>query len=199
MTLTDMLMNLLFKTVLFLIIPFIWWFKNARKQSSFFEYVGIKKTVSVNKNHFRLTVSLTLIFILFVPTLYYIFYPDIFSSSGERMSFWLLAYVLIIRPVYSTGFLEEVGFRGFLGKRLIGRFGFAIGNSLQALIFGVAHINLSMSFSSVVFVIAVTGGLGWIFGYITEKQAGGSINYAWALHAFANFPLFQFVLFRGAS
>ena len=38
-----------------------------------------------------------------------------------------------------TGLSEEILFRGFLGKRLIAKFGFAVGNVVQGLLFGTLH------------------------------------------------------------
>ena len=44
--------------------------------------------------------------------------------------------------IFQTGLSEEILFRGFLAKRLISRFGFATGNLLQGLVFGILHLSL---------------------------------------------------------
>ncbi|MCL2851623.1 MAG: CPBP family intramembrane metalloprotease [Defluviitaleaceae bacterium] len=94
--------------------------------------------------------------------------------------------------------MEEVGFRGFLGKRLIAKFGFAAGNAVQAAMFGLSHnvigVYLSYGLIQAAGVFMITGIFGWIAGYITEKKAGGSIVPAWILHAIANIPVFTFLL-----
>ena len=48
-------------------------------------------------------------------------------------------FPVMIFAFLQTGLSEEILFRGFLNKRLSNRFGFAIGNTLQAILFGLVH------------------------------------------------------------
>ena len=88
-----------------------------------------------------------------------------------------------------TGLSEEILFRGFLGKRLIHKFGFITGNITQALLFGLLHG--VMFFSAVglavaVFITMFSGFIGWGMGYINEKHANGSILPSWLIHGVGN-------------
>ena len=180
------------KTILLLGVPLVWWFAATKGNVSFFEYVGLKK-VRVTHELFATTIILTIVFVkIIMPSLYYRLIPELFaqSSSLDSPGIWVLAYVILVHPIFLTGFLEEVAFRGFLGKRLIAKFGFAVGNTMQAAIFGLGHNVPGLSLTSAVSLVIITGTFGWIAGYITEKQAGGSITPAWILHAFANSPFF---------
>ena len=95
----------------------------------------------------------------------------------------------LLFAIVQTSLAEEIFFRGFLGKRIIARRGFAIGNAAQAIVFGILHVALFASFADPVRLLLVgilTGSSGWIAGWINEKSAGGSILPGWALHASAN-------------
>lgn len=114
-----------------------------------------------------------------------------FSLDGVTVPlflFYLLLYGL------RSGLVEEILFRGFLSKRLIGWLGFQRGNLLQAAIFGLLHYSLMTTGSPLspadrLLRVANAALLGYVFGYITEKQAEGSILPAAFAHAAFNiFP-----------
>jgi len=195
----SILVNILVKSLALLGIPLVWWYITARKDSRFPQWVGITEVIKTNQRKFVISVILAIVYVLLMPTFYAIVHPDAFQSNeSPGFSGIMFIYPLIIHPVFETGFLEEVGFRGFVGKRLIRKFGFGAGNTLQAVIFGLAH-NLIAAYRSsgliaAVGVFLITGVFGWIAGYVTEKQAGGSIIPVWILHACANTGLFHFKL-----
>jgi membrane protease YdiL (CAAX protease family) len=89
---------------------------------------------------------------------------------------------------------EEILFRGFIGKRLIDRFGFQIGNTTQTVLFGPVHGILlksapagqGITTAGVVSVVVLTGRAGYLLGYLTEKPANGSIIPAWIAHGLVN-------------
>lgn len=96
---------------------------------------------------------------------------------------------VILHAVIQTGLSEEIFFRGFLSKRLIARFGFAVGNAVQAVLFGIVHVALfasSVSPLPLVLIAVVTAASGWIMGWINEECASGSILPSWMLHSAAN-------------
>lgn len=141
-------------------------------------------------------------YVLLMPTLNYHFIQFegmLAYENPNNLGFLIIIYSFIVHLVFLTGFLEEVGFRGFLGKRLISKFGFIVGNTLQAVVFGFGHNIIGLYISGRIEVATevfmITGGFGWIAGYLTEKQVGGSIYPAWILHTMANRPIFNFVFF----
>lgn len=98
---------------------------------------------------------------------------------------------LAIAALVKTSFSEELLFRGLIGKRLIAWLGFGAGNSVQAVLFGAVHLLLLLvpaaTNAVVVFIVAVTGALGWVNGWLNERLGSGSILPGWAAHATANF------------
>ncbi|MCL2558008.1 MAG: CPBP family glutamic-type intramembrane protease, partial [Treponema sp.] len=78
----------------------------------------------------------------------------------------------------------------FLGKRLVNKFGFALGNIGQAIIFGLAHGALFTAAGAELLlaaIITLSSGLkGWICGYINEKLAKGSIVPSYLIHGAGN-------------
>jgi len=197
------LINTSIKILLTLGIPFIWWYKTARKKDSFLSWVGLKK---VKKNqYFIVSIILAVIFLLIRPTLYVLVYPEASASSEslDRIGFLMILYTFLVHPIFLTGLLEEVGFRGFLGKRLIGKLGFVVGNIIQAAVFGFCHnifkLYLTYGLTTAIGVFILNGGFGWIAGYITEKQAGGSVVPAWILHAIANMPIAGITFFISSN
>lgn|GEM_PF-6247348 len=66
-------------------------------------------------------------YVLLMPTMYNLVFPELF-------------YIQAMTEEVTVRIFIYVGFRGFLGKRLIARFGFAVGNTIQAVVFGLLHI-----------------------------------------------------------
>ena len=57
-----------------------------------------------------------------------------FAGQGASAVPAILSYAVV-----RTSLSEELLFRGFLLKRLVGKFGFTIGNITQSLLFGLIH------------------------------------------------------------
>jgi membrane protease YdiL (CAAX protease family) len=108
---------------------------------------------------------------------------------------WGLASVFVTAFV-QNGLSEELLFRGFIGKRLIAKFGFSVGNAIQAAAFGLLHgalmlakpslIATPLGAATVVLVVFGTGMAGFLLGHLAEKNAGGSIVPSVALHGLVN-------------
>ena len=84
---------------------------------------------------------------------------------------------------------EEVFFRGLLGRTLIRVWGFTVGNGVQALAFGLLHglmFGPMLGWGVAVGLTLFAGAMGWLFGYLNERLAGGSILPSWGLHALSN-------------
>lgn len=107
-----------------------------------------------------------------------------FVGSGIYGAIAVLFYAFI-----QTGLSEEILFRGFLGKKLSEKFGFGVGNTVQAVVFGLVHVILLSSAFTLVPLIgvgALTAVSGWIMGWVNEEAAGGSILPSWMMHSLAN-------------
>jgi len=78
----------------------------------------------------------------------------------------------------------------FVGKRLINLIGFAYGNLIQAVLFGLIHgvllVLVCGELAGVVAVVLLTGVMGYLVGYINEKKGNGSIVPGWVAHSLAN-------------
>ncbi len=109
------------------------------------------------------------------------------AMSGVSAS---VVIALVIAAVFKTALSEELLFRGLIGKRLIAAAGFQLGNLVQAVLFGLAHLLLLLVPAASVGLVAVmvlfTGTLGWINGWLNERLGDGSILPGWAGHAVAN-------------
>jgi membrane protease YdiL (CAAX protease family) len=97
---------------------------------------------------------------------------------------------LIATALIKTSLAEELLFRGIIGKQLIGWLGFSVGNTIQAALFGAAHLllllapNVTVAFA--IGMVLFTGLMGWINGWLNERHGGGSILPGWAAHGAAN-------------
>jgi len=98
--------------------------------------------------------------------------------------------ILVVRALIQTSLTEELVFRGLIGRNLVRRFGFAIGNTVQATSFGAVHFLLLLvpdsSVAVVALIVAAAATAGWIIGWINERMAAGSILPGWAAHGAAN-------------
>lgn len=94
---------------------------------------------------------------------------------------------------------EEIFYRGYLGTRLIGRFGFPAGNAAQAVIFGLVHPLLHWlggrtdSATDLPASFVFTAIAGWVFCYLKERKSDGTIVPGWAAHTLSNCIIFFLV------
>lgn len=187
----SLLISAILQAFLFAIIPVVWWFICCRKQTSFFHWIGLKRPVIGDKTKFTLVFVLAIV-LFFIPSLVVIpfFIGDAVVATSQFAGQGAAAIVpALIFSFLQTGFSEELFFRGFLTKRQIKRFGFSVGNFIQGALFGLMHgvlLGPVVSTWGTVFIVLLTGGVGWLMGWMNEKQAGGSIIPSWMLHGVTN-------------
>ena len=186
----SMLTGSIIQVAIFAFIPFIWWLITARKKMNFFKWIGLKKIDNAKGNK-------TALWTLVIAALFLVLSVFILSSlKGVEMATSEFAELgvkaiptVLIYAICKTALAEEIVFRGFLLKRIANRFGFAAGNLIQAVIFGVMHGIMFFSVTSPVkaaLITVFTGAIGWAMGFINEKKAGGSLIPGWTIHACAN-------------
>lgn len=103
---------------------------------------------------------------------------------------WIALPSILFYAVIQTALSEEIFFRGFLGKRLINKYGFVVGNTIQAIIFGLLHgIPFGFATNNILVTILLTllpGAFGWFQGWINEEYSSGSIIPSWTIHSLIN-------------
>jgi membrane protease YdiL (CAAX protease family) len=188
----QVIINAFTQLALFSAIPFLCWLVFYRKKEKFFSWIGFKKPVIKSKHVFVLLSSLFLLVSIisnFLPTIV----ERSQTATGQLQGVGLAILIQsLVFGFIQTGASEEILFRGFLAKRFIKFFGFSFGNLLQSALFGLIHVLLAfLVFSSIdirqgllLFIIPCIAG--WLFGYINEKQSGGSIVPSWLLHSIGN-------------
>lgn len=188
--LVQAILNAVFQVVLFTLIPLIWWFFTARKKENFFCWIGIKKPDVKEKKKWILSIVVAFIVCWGLGQLaIYMRGPlEAADSQYKGMGATVIPNILVYAFI-QTAMSEEILFRGFLGKRLISKFGFTKGNIIQAVIFGAVHLlmvwgqtNLIAGIMIVVYPMVVA----ILFTYINEKMSKGSILPSWIIHGLLN-------------
>lgn len=183
----------LFQLVLFALIPFLWWLFSARKRENFFSWIGLKRVCFSGK--FGITFLITLGAVALYGLLTTLSVNNLsegittagsnFAGMGTAALPAVFAYGFI-----RTGLAEEIVFRGFILKRISGKWGFAAGNTIQALLFGALHgVPFGLATHNVWVTLILTllpGAFGWFQGWLNEKRSGGSIIPSWLLHGIIN-------------
>lgn len=177
--------------ILLSIIPFIWWLITARKENTFFQWIGYKKPHTSDRKRFWFIIIIIEIvflsaFVVIIPLVYDNASLATSQFNGKGISAFIPA---LIYAFFQTSFNEELFFRGFLGKRLIKKFGFAFGNTLQGVIFGSMHgimLYSSAGLLKAVIISVLTGAIGICMGYVCEKQVEGSLIPGWLMHGTFN-------------
>lgn len=119
-------------------------------------------------------------------------YGDGITAAGSSFAGMGIAALpaVVVYGFIRTGLSEELLFRGFLLKRISKKWGFAVGNTVQALLFGAMHgIPFGLATQRLLVTVLLTllpGALGWYFGWLNEKKAGGSVVPSWLLHGLIN-------------
>jgi membrane protease YdiL (CAAX protease family) len=180
-------------------IPFIVWFFSTRKRQSFFSWIGLKKVVVSEQGRFIFAIVAALVVAAAMSPVLDPLLPDDIQLANARFAgegFAALPAALVF-SFFATALPEEVLFRGFVGQHLSKRLGFVAGNAIQAILFSLLHGTalLSRSISLLPFaVIAFTGALGWIMGYV-NKKAGGSIFPSLIIHGLSNIYASVMIMF----
>ena len=176
--------------ILFAIIPFFWWLITARKKSHFCEWIGLKRIHDKKEDKISFWLIGTSLAFISSTVLILWLVRNVETATSEFAGLGITAIPpIVVYAVFNTSFPEELLFRGFLLKRLSAKFGFTIGNFVQALLFGIIHGLMFFSAIGIIKAIAVilfTGGIAWVIGYINERKAAGSILPGWIIHAAAN-------------
>lgn len=182
--------------LIFTLIPFIVFLIKRKTIKGFLNYIGLKKS-NFKANTLAIAASL----VLLTPMIILGFYSQSFrnimfdptSITGKFRAMELGAnsmIILLLIAVLQTSFAEEILFRGFIAKRLIKSFGFKVGNLVQATIFGIIHSLLFITvtnnpvFLGLIFIFPTVAA--YLFCYLNEKKADGSIIPSWIAHALAN-------------
>lgn len=193
MQIFNVIVNSILQVVFFSIIPLLWWLLTSRKKESFFKWIGLKKPIIKGS-------MLKFIALILVISVGYIFLTSIIMNklmSNTDMATnqfykqgWIALPSILFYAVIQTGLSEEVFFRGFLGKRLINKYGFIVGNTVQAIIFGFLHgIPFGVATGNILVAILLTllpCAFGMFQGWINEKYSSGSIIPSWIIHSLMN-------------
>jgi membrane protease YdiL (CAAX protease family) len=111
--------------------------------------------------------------------------PNVNISDYAGWTFGETSFLLVwLREAVYVALGEEILFRGFLGGWLVRRFGFGIGNTLQALVFILPHLLLLLVSLSLWPVIIVQLLAGWLLGWL--RYCSNSILPGWIAHSLTN-------------
>ena len=184
----DKMISSIVQIMLFAAIPFIWWYITARKKESFWKWIGLKRMENKRKAFMWIT-GASFAFIPFGLLTFYLF-KGVETAASEFAGLGVHAVLpIIVYAVCNTAFPEELLFRGFLLKRIENKFGFAVGNAVQAAMFGCLHGILFFTLAGAVKAVLVSVFIGitaWVMGYINERKAGGSMIPSLIIHAISN-------------
>lgn len=187
------LISALLQLILFSIVPFIVWMITARK-GNFFQWLGFIMPVKSTSFHRSILLMIlgTLIYGGLTAFLAGIFSENITNAGSQFAGSGFSAIPAVLIYAYiQTGLSEELLFRGFLLKRISSKWGFNMGNILQAIVFGALHgIPFGIASHSIVLAVIFTllpGAFAWFEGWLNEKHFGGSIVICWFLHGTVNF------------
>lgn len=204
MLLINEIISTILQILVFIAIPFFVYLIANRRVKGFFDYIGLRKPET------RTMIYAVVCAVAFVlPALLLVFFSSSILEAatapntviGKLRANGLSAttfILLIVKALIQTALTEEILFRGFIGKRLIGWLGFTTGNLLQALLFGAMHL---LIFAGQEFSLALAIGVviypaigGWIMGYLNERVGNGSILPGWLMHALTNLIAYSMLL-----
>lgn len=181
------------QVVIFAAIPFLYYLVRHRRIKGFFNYIGLKRIEDrwVGRT---LLISVGAFVLAIIPLIYLSVSGSLESEllatnkfHNQSMNIGYIVEVLIY-AIIQTSLSEEILFRGFLTKRLIGKFGYRNGNIIQSAIFGFIHGIVFIQYGLVAIIISITlpMAMGYIFAWSNEVKCEGSILSSWMIHAVSN-------------
>lgn len=186
------------QVLLFAAIPFAVYAISRRRVRGFFDYVGLRKPTG----RAMLLATLFILLTAPLPLLLYLLpefraislAPGTVGGDFARLGLSVPTTIAILIVAFvQAGLAEEILFRGFVAKRLIGWLGFSQGNALQAVVFAAPHLLVfavpggpSASPLNLALVFVSPFVVGWIFGYLNERIGNGSVAPSWWCHGFGN-------------
>lgn len=204
--LVNHLLSAVSQVLLFSLLPLLFYIVRKKNFKGFFEYIGL---ITPLKQTLLISLLSAVISFIFIVVLF-LTYPDLYlwellkapgtltAEIGKIEPAYMAFIVIIIKSAINTGLSEEILFRGFIGKRLIERFGFGCGNTIQGAIFGILHGLLFMNtvgISAALLITFIIGIIGFLFGYLNERLGNGSIIPSWIAHSLANITGFSIIIF----
>lgn len=95
-----------------------------------------------------------------------------------------------------SGGAEEVLFRGLFARGLFRKFGFRLGNFIQAILFWLMHLLIFRLVTGEwiswiqIYAFGMSFGLGLLLGFVNYRKNGVSIAPSWIIHGTINFVSF---------
>lgn len=139
--------------------------------------------------------SLLLVLVITLPTIFLLFLlaPDLLRHPGPGTTEFYYAHLVpnlftialaFFNEALFTASGEEIFFRGWLEGLLVKRWGFAIGNLLQAIFFLLPHLLLLFVSLRLWPLLVIQLLAGWLLGWL--RYTSGSIFPGWLSHAVTN-------------
>ena len=185
------IVNALVQAVLVLVIAGVWWLIATRRREPFLPWLGLTTPrIERPAGFWTLALAALIGFSLvgLVPLNALKDTPGLAVAPFTGLG-WTALPGIALWAIVQTSLTEEVFFRGLLGRTLIRVWGFTVGNGIQALAFGLLHglmFGPMLGWGVAVGLTLFAGAMGWLFGYLNERLAGGSILPSWGLHALSN-------------
>lgn len=190
MMLFDEIVRAAIQIIVLSAIPFFTWFIATRKKQTFFSWIGLKKMVIPERKKFIVGAVLALLVSALMSFVLDPLLPDTIQLANARFAgkgFSALPGAIVF-SFLATALPEEILFRGLLARRLGKHIGFITANTIQAVLFGLLHGLALFDLLGIelpLLIIAFTGTLGWLMGYVNEK-AEGSILPSIIIHGISN-------------
>lgn len=190
--------NGLFQLLLFTFIPLLFYIVSNRTIVEFHKYIGFYLPSSI------LSFVIVIVTMIIITAILNMLKGILFSKNSieeyddecistmfreEGLKFTTIIG-LLFTAIITTGLSEEILFRGFIAKGLIGNLGFFYGNIIQAMIFSLIHaipLYLSSKKASIsLFEFVRVFVLAYAFGWLMVFVCGGSILPLWVKHGSGN-------------
>ncbi len=108
---------------------------------------------------------------------------NVSAYAGWSPTLMMFGLIWLREAIY-VALGEEIFFRGFVGGWLMRRFGFFVGNTIQALVFLAPHVLLLTISIHFIGLVVVQFLAGWLFGWLRFRS--GSILPGWLAHSLSN-------------
>lgn len=195
---TESLLNVVIQLIIFMTpVIIVYGLRRKKLNTTIFLWLGLKKapvTKTLMLSAFKTLLACLIIMLVPICMMMHFKLMDsnLFATAGDVSAGLTMSNIIsvLVKAWIQTALIEEIFFRGFIGKLLVQKTNYRLGNVLQGLIFGLPHglpfMLMTGNHVAGIILILSAAFVGMLQLNLNETQGKGSIWPSVVIHGIMN-------------